>query len=183
MSSETAKKRKRDGGGDEQRPDDDTEQRTAFVEDMARIRTAMEEEGSGEAGADTSSGAPSGDVGGSEAVNERADENARDRDDGTEKEGTTADSREGNALPSQQQGGESTLQQQQPSGESTLQQQRHVESEDEEEGGGNRWLQNFAPHHTRVGDNYQVTELPPAPPAAVAAAPTGSCVSPGGSGA
>mmetsp|Transcript_8092 Transcript_8092/g.12112 ORF Transcript_8092/g.12112 Transcript_8092/m.12112 type:complete len:122 (-) Transcript_8092:1009-1374(-) len=37
------------------------------------------------------------------------------------------------------------------------QQQGGHESDDEE--GGN-WLKNFTPHHTRVGENFQVTDLP-----------------------
>ena len=44
-----------------------------------------------------------------------------------------------------------TQQQQQP-----LQQGGH-ESDDED--GGN-WLKNFTPHHTRIGENFQVTNLP-----------------------
>jgi len=37
------------------------------------------------------------------------------------------------------------------------QQQGGHESDDEE--GGN-WLKNFTPHHTRVGENFQVSDLP-----------------------
>ena len=41
------------------------------------------------------------------------------------------------------------------------QQQKQVgqESDDDEEGAGN-WLKTFTPHHTRVGSEFQVTELP-----------------------
>lgn len=37
------------------------------------------------------------------------------------------------------------------------QQQGGHESEDEEDG---NWLKNFTPHHTRIGENFQVTNLP-----------------------
>ena len=46
-----------------------------------------------------------------------------------------------------------TQQQQQP----PPPQQGGHESDDED--GGN-WLKNFTPHHTRVGENFQVTNLP-----------------------
>lgn len=39
------------------------------------------------------------------------------------------------------------------------QQQVGQESDDDEEGAGN-WLKTFTPHHTRVGSEFQVTELP-----------------------
>mmetsp|Transcript_4229 Transcript_4229/g.6523 ORF Transcript_4229/g.6523 Transcript_4229/m.6523 type:complete len:119 (+) Transcript_4229:19-375(+) len=38
------------------------------------------------------------------------------------------------------------------------QQQQGGHESDEEEGGN--WLKNFTPHHTRVGENFQVTDLP-----------------------
>jgi hypothetical protein len=47
------------------------------------------------------------------------------------------------------------------SGDTQQQHQQHQEGHesDDEEGEGN-WLKNFTPHHTRVGDSYQVTNLP-----------------------
>jgi hypothetical protein len=54
------------------------------------------------------------------------------------------------------------------------------------------WLRDYAPHHTRIGSDYQVAKLPPCVHAAIvpaAPSPVGdavgtkrSCVSPGGSG-
>jgi hypothetical protein len=38
------------------------------------------------------------------------------------------------------------------------QQQQGGQGSDDEEGGN--WLKNFTPHHTRVGENFQVTDLP-----------------------
>jgi len=40
---------------------------------------------------------------------------------------------------------------------------------DDEEG---KWMQNYTPHHTRVGADYQVAELPAPPPNNVASAAT-----------
>ena len=71
-----------------------------------------------------------------------------------------------NSDGNQQEPGESQPQQQpQPQ-----QQAAGEESDDEEEGAGN-WLKNFTPHHTRVGSEFQVTELPMPTPSATSRAP------------
>jgi hypothetical protein len=46
-----------------------------------------------------------------------------------------------------------------PQPQQQQQQQVGQESDDDEEGAGN-WLKTFTPHHTRVGSEFQVTELP-----------------------
>jgi len=159
------------------------EQRSAFAEDMARVRSAMNGDGTG-----VPLAAPSGVSGGEAAGDGQQQQRQQHQQSGA------------SALHQQQQSGESSLQQ--PARQYLLQppQQRQApsiaapgnndqrptggsESEDEEDGGGN-WLKNYTPHHTRVGDNYQVANLPSAP-AHVAAAPAavpGSWISPGGSG-
>ncbi len=58
-------------------------------------------------------------------------------------------------------------QQQQPS------QQGGHESDDDEDGGN--WLKNFTPHHTRVGEDFQVTNLP-TPSASAASKSTSAAV-------
>ena len=138
---------------------DPAEQRAAFIEDMERIRS------SGMMG-----GAPTA-AGGEEEEEEKSAGAA-----------------------------ESTLQQhqsQQPSGSFTTQQQQHaqggggqsrstgvMDSDDDED--GNNWLQNYTPHHTRVGSDYQVADLPPVPSRNGAEARTSDTisgrVSPGASG-
>ena len=50
-------------------------------------------------------------------------------------------------------------QEQQEEEKNKQQQQVGQESDDDEEGAGN-WLKTFTPHHTRVGSEFQVTELP-----------------------
>eukprot|EP00574_Skeletonema_japonicum_P004442 CAMPEP_0201717874 /NCGR_PEP_ID=MMETSP0593-20130828/3543_1 /ASSEMBLY_ACC=CAM_ASM_000672 /TAXON_ID=267983 /ORGANISM="Skeletonema japonicum, Strain CCMP2506" /LENGTH=123 /DNA_ID=CAMNT_0048208049 /DNA_START=15 /DNA_END=386 /DNA_ORIENTATION=+ len=45
----------------------------------------------------------------------------------------------------------------QPQQPQQQQQQGGHESDEEEDG---NWLNNFTPHHTRVGENFQVTDLP-----------------------
>lgn len=60
-----------------------------------------------------------------------------------------------------------TQQQQQPS------QQGGHESDDDEDGGN--WLKNFTPHHTRVGEDFQVTNLP-TPSASAASKSTSAAV-------
>ena len=44
-----------------------------------------------------------------------------------------------------------------------------MDGSDDEEG---NWMQNYTPHHTRVGKDYQVAELPAPPPNNVASAAT-----------
>ena len=44
-----------------------------------------------------------------------------------------------------------------------------MDGSDDEEG---NWMQNYTPHHTRVGADYQVAELPAPPPNNVASAAT-----------
>eukprot|EP00585_Thalassiosira_rotula_P011224 CAMPEP_0196159536 /NCGR_PEP_ID=MMETSP0910-20130528/46372_1 /TAXON_ID=49265 /ORGANISM="Thalassiosira rotula, Strain GSO102" /LENGTH=237 /DNA_ID=CAMNT_0041424457 /DNA_START=93 /DNA_END=806 /DNA_ORIENTATION=+ len=57
-----------------------------------------------------------------------------------------------------------------------------LDSEDEEDG-GNHWLRNFTPRSvTRIGENYQVANLPAAPSRDVAPAASSFCVSPGSGG-
>ena len=60
-------------------------------------------------------------------------------------------------------------QQQQP----PPQQQGGHESDDDEDGGN--WLKNFTPHHTRVGEDFQVTNLP-TPSASAASKSTSAAV-------
>ena len=43
------------------------------------------------------------------------------------------------------------------------------DDDDVSEGGGDHWLRSRAPHRARVGSDYQVAELPPCAPGAVAA--------------
>ena len=196
--------------GKRQRLDDTVEQRTTFEEDMARIRSATNSVNNAASSAAPSGGVDGSDTvndGGGETMGEDdGGERPRAIIPG-HREGAYGGANDSD-FPQrqqyqQQQGGESTLQQQQPSGESTLQQQptvRHQylqqqqaqqphahrstgdngsESEDEE-GDGNNWLQHFTAHHTRVGENYQVADLPTAPSPAAPAA-SSSCVSPGAS--
>ena len=142
----------------------ETEQRTAFEEDMALIRSAIRD---GSSQADRTS-----------AVMNNNHDTAVAVGGGGEI---------GNGSHRHQQGGESTFQQQQQmGGESTLQdvnpiagpqhaslafrppqaanglyhQRTSNTNDDSDEDGEGNWLQNFTPHHTRVGGNYQVTELP-----------------------
>eukprot|EP00571_Detonula_confervacea_P000390 CAMPEP_0172313828 /NCGR_PEP_ID=MMETSP1058-20130122/21073_1 /TAXON_ID=83371 /ORGANISM="Detonula confervacea, Strain CCMP 353" /LENGTH=209 /DNA_ID=CAMNT_0013027545 /DNA_START=18 /DNA_END=647 /DNA_ORIENTATION=+ len=186
------------------------EQRNAFEEDMARIRSAVnnnvessaacvesaEDDNSGDGRlreADSASAAGAGER--LEAIPDHHRQGVVDR---------RARSESSSPQLQQQQGGESTssLQhQQRPLGEQQQHQSQQithapsitrgdasgqrsmdcVDSEDEEE--GDAWLQNFTPRHTRVGANYQVADLPTAPPTLPRnAPPSSSCVSPGGSG-
>ena len=137
---------------------DPAEQRAAFIEDMERIRSSGMMVEPTEAGGD----------------------------DEEEEKAAGA----GESTPQQQQS-------QQPSGSSSTQQQQHaqggggqsrstgvMDSDDDED--GNNWLQNYTPHHTRVGSDYQVADLPPVPSRNGAEARTSDTisgrVSPGASG-
>ena len=71
------------------------------------------------------------------ALNEQPTQPASAAADGEEKNENSGDTQQHQQQQQQQQGGH--------------------ESDDEE--GGN-WLKNFTPHHTRVGENFQVTDLP-----------------------
>jgi hypothetical protein len=55
--------------------------------------------------------------------------------------------------------GDGHQEQQEEQEQQQQQQQVGQESDDDEEGAGN-WLKTFTPHHTRVGSEFQVTELP-----------------------
>ncbi len=50
-----------------------------------------------------------------------------------------------------------TQQQQHQQQQQNQQQQAGNESDEEED---RNWLKNFTPHHTRIGENFQVTNLP-----------------------
>ena len=75
-------------------------------------------------------------------------------DDKTEKNKNSGDGHQ-----EQQEEEKNTIQSSQPPQPQQQQQQVGQESDDDEEGPGN-WLKTFTPHHTRVGSEFQVTELP-----------------------
>ena len=77
-------------------------------------------------------------------------------DDETEKNKNSVDGHQ-----EQQEEEKTNSQSSQPPQPQQQQQQQQVgqESDDDEEGAGN-WLKTFTPHHTRVGSEFQVTELP-----------------------
>jgi hypothetical protein len=72
-------------------------------------------------------------------------------------------------------------------GDDNLQQRNSIGDNDDDDGGN--WLKNYTPHHTRIGPNYQVTDLPtvmsssslcrPANNSSAVSAVQTSCVSPG----
>lgn len=76
-------------------------------------------------------------------------------DDKTEKNKNSSDGHQ-----EQQEEEKNNIHSSQPPQPQQQQQQRvGQESDDDEEGPGN-WLKTFTPHHTRVGSEFQVTELP-----------------------
>ena len=116
-----------------QRVLDPAEQRATFVEDMERIRAAM----------NGASGAPTEAEGEGEEEEEKAAESTMQQQQ------------------SQQPYGSFTTQQQQLAQGGGQSKSTGVLDSDDDEEGNNNWLQNYTPHHTRVGSNYQVADLPP----------------------
>ena len=91
------------------------EQRTAFEEDMARVRAAMQND---EPGCDVTGDQSQTDAGALSSEQVSRQHLSTSTNDGNDSRG---------------------------------------DSDDEE--GGN-WLKNFTAHHTRIGEHYQVTDLP-----------------------
>ena len=135
-----------------QRVDDASTQRSAFEEDMGRIRSAMNGTGS--------QPAPDG-----EALQQQSTSQQQQQEPSG---GSTA------TANSQQQ----TSRPPENSQRSTA---YGSEDDDEDEEGGN-WLKNFRPHHARVGSDYQVSNLPAPPRAETDAASTSCVSSGSGGG-
>ena len=143
------------------------EQRTAFEEDMAQIRSALVTgEGEDNSTTGTSNGAPPVDEN-SDEITEETHEPSREDSEGSKKTG---------------------IDQQRGLGDDEHIDQSNNVGNDNDDGGN--WLKNYTPHHTRIGPNYQVTDLPTVPscrPANICSSmPTAvssvtSCVSPGDS--
>lgn len=134
------------------------ERRAAFEEDMARIRSALADS-EGNTGAQSSTGSNHG-------VN---NENGEGMDEMRQLiTGSTIATIGGGAglhAPEEMDGDNNK-----------------VEKQDDDGGDdADNWLQNYTPHHTRIGPNYQVTDLPTVScrPASNNAAAVASCVSPG----
>mmetsp|Transcript_50462 Transcript_50462/g.107469 ORF Transcript_50462/g.107469 Transcript_50462/m.107469 type:complete len:204 (+) Transcript_50462:22-633(+) len=185
-----------------QRLDDPVQQqqRTTFEEDMARIRDAMMSGGGNDAAPSTNVSPPGNGGTGMGDRGARPDVIPAPRDYSPHKKHYQQQGGE-STMQQQQASGESTLQH--PQHPSCHSQQRRaplphaprttggngeqskgggLDNDYDEEGCGGNWLQNFTPRSaTRVGENYQVTNLPAAPSRAVLAAPR-SYVSPGVSG-
>ncbi len=147
------------------------ERRAAFEEDMAQIRSALVT-GEGEdismaaTNTGTSNGAPPVDANGDEITEEAHEPSS------TSSFNVTSEVVEGSEKASDHQRG--------------LGDDEHVEQRNDDDGGN--WLKNYTPHHTRIGTNYQVTDLPTVPscrPANInssistAVSSVTSCVSPG----
>lgn len=160
-----------------QRLDNSTEQRTTFEEDMARIRAAMN------ADAASSAASPSASVGGGGSRSNAIPSGPAAGDYFPQQQQLYHQPQ----LSVQQHRTSgvsvSTLQQHQRPRQNHLQQQQAqpvnsprstifnaqasmeggFDSDDDDRGGS--WLQSFTPRSaTRVGENYQVTNLPAAPP-------------------
>lgn len=98
-----------------------SDQRSAYEEDLARIRAALNEQ----------PGQPPA---------------ATNQEEKNENSGVT-----------QQQQQQQEQRQNHHQQQHQQQQQGGHESDEEEDG---NWLKNFTPHHTRIGENFQVTNLP-----------------------
>ena len=165
------------------------EVRAAFEEDMAQIRSALGSTGDG-----TQSNSNTNNTGNIEAhpfddanLGERRMEephqdapssssssfHARSEDEG----GSERHNHRGLGNDNNNNGG---------GGDDNLQQRNSIGDNDDDSG---NWLKNYTPHHTRIGPNYQVTDLPtvmsssslcrPANNSSAVSAVQTSCVSPG----